>query len=207
MQARHYFLFGLALAVIVTTIFGAVFMNRPYTYQGSQIDPPLQVGDMQLVDQDGNAFSKSALLASGDVSAVLVFFGYTFCPDVCPVTLVEFKQVKAALGDNARYVRFIFVTVDPARDNPERIKKHLAHYDPEFTGLTGDPEALKEVMDDFMVFAAKGPVSEAGHYLVDHTSRVYVLDRNGELGLTYSFGTGADAITADIRQMIKERKD
>jgi protein SCO1 len=205
MKTRHYFFLGVGLALIFTAILGATVFARPYAYQGSIIDPPLQVGDFELVDQYEQPFRMSEYLESDpDIRAVLVFFGYTYCPDVCPITLIEFKQVKTLLGEQAEHLRFVFITVDPERDDPEKLRRHMDIYDPTFIGLTGDQTRLEEVWYRFGVFQAKQEVGSSGGYLVDHTSRVYVLDRNGDIGLTFGFGMGSDAMAQDLRQMIRQ---
>jgi protein SCO1 len=205
MKTRHYFFLGVALALFMTVIFGAATLARPYSYQGSRIDPPMQVEDFELVDQYGQPFRMSELLNSGeDIRAVLVFFGYTYCPDVCPITLIEFKQIKERLGDDADQLRFVFITVDPERDDPEKLRRHMEIYDPSFTALTGDRDSLEKVWDSFFIYQAKQESAGVSGYLVDHTSRVYVMDRNGDVSLTFVFGTGSEAMAEDLRHFIRE---
>jgi protein SCO1 len=207
MKSRHFFILGLALALAGTALVGSLFLNTPYKLQGSLIDPPLPVGDFELNDQDGQLFRLSSLLESEteDVRAVLIFFGFVHCPDICPLTLVEFKQVKANLGDLAQHVRFVFITVDPERDTPERLGRHLANYDPSFIGLTGEEEELQPVWDQFFVTRIRREVGSASGYLIDHTTRVYVVDGDGNLGLTFGFGEGAEVMEQDLRYIINRR--
>jgi protein SCO1/2 len=106
----------------------------------------------------------------------LIFFGYTHCPDVCPVTLTKYKQIKDQLGDQADGVRFVFITVDPERDTPEILGKHVANYDPGFIALTGSRAELEPVWKNYGVYQARSETESAAGYLVDHTTRIYAID-------------------------------
>lgn len=172
----------------------------PYRYTGSLITPPVPAADFQLTDQTGQPFRLSE--QKGKVT--LVFFGYTSCPDVCPLTLAEFKEVKEYLGKQSGEVRFVFVTVDPERDSPEKIAALLANFDPTFVGLTGSRSELEPVWKSYGVYQAKQETSQAGGYLVDHTSIVYVIDKNGNWRLTYPFGVEVKALAGDIQHLIRE---
>lgn len=200
MKQRHVVLLGLALLVALIGVLGATFFSGAYQFQGSLIDPPIQAADFSLTDQTGGTFRLSD--HKGEV--VLIFFGYTNCPDVCPVTLAEFKQVKEQLRDKAEQVRFVFITVDPERDTVERIGAHLANFDPGFIGLTGDTADLEAVYKAYGVYAAKAEGGSAAGYLMDHTARVYAIDLNGNLRLTYPFESGSDEIADDVEYLLKE---
>ncbi len=205
MKSIHYFLFGLGSALGLVIVAGVALLTRSYAYQGSLIDPPLPIADFQLTGQDGQPVHFRDLYGEGDGKVVLVFFGYTHCPDVCPLTLADFKQVKAQLQSQAAQVRFVFITVDPERDTPEVLGKHLANFDPSFTGLTGNRQELEPVWKTFGVYQAKEGTGRAAEDLVDHTSRVYAIDRHGDLRLTYLFGTRPEAIAQDVEHLLKEK--
>jgi len=200
MQTRHYLLLGLGVLVGLVAIVGFQFFAQPYEFQGSLIDPPIPAADFELTDQHGDTF----LLSDHNREVVLIFFGYTNCPDVCPVTLSEIKQVKAQLGEKSNQVQYVYITVDPERDTVERINAHLENFDPTFIGLTGDTSDLEPVWKAYGVYAAKVDSGSAAGYLVDHTARVYVIDVNGNLRLTYPFETGSDAIAADVHYLVDE---
>lgn len=137
---------------------------------------------------------------------MLLFFGYTSCPDVCPTTLAAWKQVHAALGGDADRVRFVFVTVDPERDTPARLKRYLAIFSPEFVGLTGTQEALAATYRAYGVVREKVmPAGSATGYLVTHTARTFLVDPTGLLRLSYGFGTPAQDVIDDIRWMLREQ--
>jgi protein SCO1 len=206
MKSRYFFFFGVGIALVLTAVVGTLFFQRPYQYQGSLINPPSPAPEIDLVDQNGEAFKLSERVAEdGRRKVAMIFFGYVHCPDVCPVTLSEYRQVKASLGEKAEKIDFIFVTVDPERDTQETLGKHLANFDPQFIGLTGSRPALERVWNDFGVFVYQHEPTEAGGYLVDHTARVYVVDRNGDLRLTYLFGSGAEMMAEDMWNLVDER--
>jgi protein SCO1/2 len=170
------------------------------SFRGTVLDPPRPVPDFTLTDQRGQPFR----LSDQQGRVVLLFFGYTFCPDVCPVTLGVWKKVHADLGQDAEQVRFVFVTVDPGRDTPERLGQHVEIFSSDFVGLTGSPDELEAVYQIFGVYYAKDADSDsAAGYLVSHTASAFVLDREGQWRLRHSFGTSAEDIVHDVKQLLK----
>lgn len=190
---------GGGLLGLLLILLGVGFVLRPYTYRGTLIEPPLPMADFQLIDQNGAEFRLSSL----EGNLVLLFFGYTYCPDVCPITLAEFKQVKENLGQQAGKVRFVFITVDPQRDTPEVLAKHLRNFDPQFIGLTGSEEALAKVWKQFGAYREIRQVEDSANYLVDHTARIYVLDARQNLILTYPYDIGARVLLEDVRHLLR----
>lgn len=178
---------------------GTLIFQAPYTYQGSLIDPPAPAADFTLQDPEGQPFT----LSEQRGKVVLIFFGYTSCPDVCPTTLVDFKQIQARLGDAASDVEFVLITVDPERDTPEKIGQYVTTFHPDFIGLTGSQAALDAVYAGYGVFVEKENVGSSAGYLVSHTSRVYVIDQDGNLRLTFPFGMAAEAMAEDITHLLK----
>jgi protein SCO1/2 len=164
---------------------------------GTLLDPPKEVSDFTLTDQDGQPFRLSDL--RGRVA--LLFFGYTNCPDICPTTLSEFKRVKALLGDDAQRVAFVFVSVDGARDTPERLAAYVRAFDPQFIGLTGDDAALRPIARDFGVFYQRVNYESDANYLVDHTASTFVVDQQGRLRLVFPYGTDPSAIVTRLRAL------
>jgi len=190
---------GAALVVGLLLAGWQVFAGS-YTFQGSLIDPPVPATDFELIDQNGADFRLSDQVGK----VVLIFFGYTNCPDLCPITLTDFKRIKAELGDQAEDIRFIFITVDPERDTLERLQNYLPSYDPAFIGLTGERSKLEATWKSFGVYQARQEVGSAAGYLVDHTSRIYVIDKQGNWRLTYPFEMNRKAIIDDLRHLLKE---
>jgi protein SCO1/2 len=153
---------------------------------------------LQLADQTG----KVRTLADFKGSAVLVFFGFTQCPDVCPTTLAEMKAVKTLLGEDGKRFQVLFVTVDPERDTAELLGQYMAAFDPAFLGLRGDAEATAKVAKDFKVFYQKVPGSTPDTYSMDHSAGSYIFDPQGRLRLYVRHGQPADKIAADIKRLL-----
>ena len=171
------------------------------TFSGSVIDEPVAVPDFGLTDQNGQPFR----LSDQRGKVVVLFFGYTQCPDVCPTTLATWRKIHEALGDDAERVRFVFVTVDPERDTPERLGLHVTAFNPEFVGLTGDKRDLEPVYDVFGVFFEKDTSSgSAAGYLISHTATTFVLDPEGNWRLRETYGTEVEDIVRDIQELLNE---
>lgn len=169
-------------------------------FRSGVLVPPRPAPEIALRAHDGSDFRLSR--HRGDVVAIV--FGYTFCPDVCPTTLAELAHVRKKLGPAARRLRVIFVTVDPERDSPERLRAYTQAFDRTFMGLTGSPEALAAVQKAYGVVARKRAVGgTSAAYLVDHSAFVYVVDAEGQLRLMVPFGTSIDDITHDIGLLLR----
>ena len=195
---------GLILIGVVVglgMVVGAWFISdRFYEYQGVLIDPPAPAADFSLKDQHGELFT----LSEQQGRVVLIFFGYTNCPDVCPITLSEYKQVKAELGEKAQNVKFVFITVDPERDNAERMRRYMENFDAEFIGLTAEREVLQPIWDHYGVYQERQDVGSAAGYLVDHSARMYAIDTQGHWRLNYPFGMETEKIYQDVLHLLRE---
>lgn len=200
-NARSILIFGFAVVLGLVAVYLLLGSTRPYTFQGSLIDPPVAAPAFELTDVNGQPFQLNEL----DGQVVIMFFGYTSCPDVCPVTLSDFLRIRTELGNQAEEVNFVFVTVDPERDTPERLKKYLTNFDLGIIGLTGDREELEEVWAAYGVYQEKTDQGSEGNYLVDHSSRTYIIDQQGNLLLTYLFGTENESIVADVRHLVSRQ--
>ena len=154
--------------------------------------------DFALADPTG----KTRTLADFRGKVVVMFFGYTRCPDVCPVTLAELKAVKDQLGEDGKRLQVLFVTVDPERDSPKLLANYVPAFDPSFLGLYGDSAAIAKVAKDFRVFYQKAPGKTPDSYTVDHTAGSYVFDPQGRLRLFARHGNAANLI-ADIRTLLR----
>jgi len=156
--------------------------------------------ELRLTDHNGTPRALSDF--KGKV--VLVFFGFTRCPDVCPSTLAELKLVKDSLGKDGERFQVLFVTVDPERDTPELLAKYVPAFDPSFLGLFGDAEATARTTKEFKVFYQKVAGSTPQGYSVDHTAASYVFDPQGRLRLFVRPELGPDAITHDIKLLLEQ---
>ena len=133
---------------------------------------------------------------------VVIFFGYTHCPDVCPTTLSEMRQVMQMLGKDADRLQVLFVTVDPARDTPELLSKYVPSFNPTFLGLFGDTKATEKVAADFRIIYRVAAGKTPDSYTVDHTAASLVFDPQGRLRLFINYGLGADKIAPDIKRLL-----
>ncbi|GAA0411705.1 SCO family protein [Massilia aurea] len=133
---------------------------------------------------------------------VVMFFGYTQCPDVCPTTMAEMATVLKELGPSADEVQVLFVTVDPERDTQELLSHYVPAFDKRFIGLYGDAAATAKVAKEFKVFYAKAPGVDASSYTVDHTAGSFVFDKQGQLRLFVRHGQGPGLIAHDLRQLL-----
>ncbi len=169
---------------------------------GMTVANPRQIPDYSMVDMNGQPFKLSNIRGR----ATLIFFGYTFCPDVCPLTLAELKQVKAALGSQASEVTFLYITVDPERDSPDVLKRYISAFDPDFVSATGEIDTLRRFATEFgAAFEKQKPAGTSAGYLVAHTSFTYLLDRQGRWRTTFAFQTPVDAVARDTLRILQER--
>ena len=170
----------------------------PLQFKGVDITGAEYGRKLDLPDADG----KMRSLADFKGKVTVVFFGYTQCPDVCPTTMVELAQVKKSLGADGERLQGVFVTVDPERDKPELLKAYMASFDPSFVALRGTPEQTQAAAKEFKVFYGKVPGKTEGSYTMDHTAGSYVFDAQGRLRLFVRYGSGAEALTADLKTLL-----
>ena len=206
MKLRSYVLFVVALLVGLGGMLATRVFAGKYEYQGSVFNPPAPAENIRLADQNGSPFQ----LSDQKGKVVLLYFGYTNCLDVCQITMAELKQVKTELKDQADKVSVVFVTTDPARDNAGVVKEFLARFDPSFIGLTGNLADLQPVWQAYGVYQAKiddahsDSQANSSSYEVDHSTRVYVIDPNGDLRMTFPYGMEVNAMVSDLTHLFKE---
>ncbi len=188
---------GIALLAVVGFLFFGGLM--PYRYHGQVLESLQPAADFSLTGPGGKPVTLSAFRGK----VVVIYFGYTFCPDVCPTTMAHMAQAMRQLGQRADGVQVLMISVDPGRDTPASLAEYLAHFDPRFMGLTGTPEQIAAAATQFGVFFEKHEGTAATGYLVDHTATTMALDRQGRLRLLWPFGTEADALAADLGQLLK----
>ncbi|MBK7897051.1 MAG: SCO family protein [Candidatus Promineifilaceae bacterium] len=194
-------LLGLGIGVGLGALFLAIRpLFGPTEWHGMEIQSNLPVTNFTLTGLDEQPVS----LVDFRDKVVMLYFGYTFCPDVCPATMVELRDAMEALGNRAEDVQVIMITVDPERDTPEILQAYLAHFDESFIGLTGTPEDLIAVTAPMGIFFERHEGSEASGYLIDHTATVAVLDKEGKLRLIYPFGVTGEEMAADLKYLVRE---
>jgi protein SCO1 len=174
--------------------------NRKPTFRNTDITGAEFARDFALTGHDG----KPKTLADYRGKVVVMFFGYTQCPDVCPTTMAEMAAVMKLLGKDADQVQVLFVTVDPERDTPELLSQYVPAFDPHFMGLYGDAEATAKVAREFKVFYKKVPGSSATSYTVDHSAGSYVFDKRGKVRLFIRHGQGPETLAADLKTLLDQ---
>lgn len=172
-----------------------------------------EAAQFQLTDVTGASFGKSLdltdhngkrrTLADFKGKVVVLFFGFTHCPDACPTTMLELAKVAKELGPDAERLQVLFVTVDPERDTPELLRQYVPSFHPSFLGLYGTAEETAKAAKEFKVYFQKQP-QPGGSYTMDHSAGTFVLDREGRLRLFGQYGAGAPALLHDIRLLLRE---
>ena len=167
----------------------------------------------ELTDVTGATFGKSLALndhtgkprtlADFKGKVVVIFFGFTQCPDVCPTTLAEMGKVVRELGADGDKVQVLFVSVDPQRDTPELLKQYVTAFHPSFLGMVGDAEATTRAIKEFKIYVQKQPAKNGG-YSVDHSAGTFILDQQGRLRLFAQYGAGSPALLSDIKTLLKQ---
>jgi protein SCO1/2 len=194
----------LGVVVGLALVAGAALVVRwvaPPAYHGMVLSPNGPAGDFEL----STAGARRVRLSEFRGKVVLLFFGYRFCPDVCPVSLTEMKHALEALGPQAEDVQVIMVSVDPERDSPDIIAEHVRRFDPRFLGLSGTPDEVAAAATPFGIFYERAAGSAATGYLVNHTATITALDRDGYVRVVFPHGTAGEDIAADVRSMLAGR--
>ncbi|MEJ5239867.1 MAG: SCO family protein [Anaerolineales bacterium] len=202
---RRLYWVGLSLLLFFSLFAISLFLwqREARTLRGTVYEPPLPAADFTLIQTDGTPFR----LSDRHGKIVLLFFGYTYCPDVCPTTLAELRQALSALDEKQRQqVEVVFISVDPARDTPERAQEYARRFSPSFIGLSGSEEALQPIWQAYGVYREIQSSDSAAGYLVAHSARVYLIDPNGYLRLTFPFGIAPDDIAHDLKNILRETR-
>ncbi len=191
------------LTLVLVAVAGMWALDRtsapPQTLKGLRYDPPRAAFDFSLTNQH----SQTVRLSDFRGKVVLLFFGFTHCPDVCPTTLAKWQRIYRLLKDDADQARFVFITVDPERDTPERLKEHLELFNPAFVGLTGTLSEIEDVAREYSAFFSRIETGSAAGYLLAHTALIYVIDRDGNLALGFPLESEAQSIADDVQLLIR----
>jgi protein SCO1/2 len=191
------------IRVLVAALFvllSAGCVPSPPAFKNTDVTGADCCKDFRLTDHKG----KVRTLADFRGKVVVMFFGYTQCPDVCPTTMMEMTAVLQQLGADAQRVQMLFVTVDPERDTRELLSNYVPAFDPSFLGLYGDLETTARTAKEFRVFYQKQPGSTPTGYTVDHTAGSYVFDTQGKVRLFARYGDGGANLVADLRTLLKQ---
>lgn len=172
---------------------------RPPSFHGTVMQSPEAAPDFTLQAAGGRTVSLSDFRGK----YVLLYFGYTFCPDVCPASLGNLAAALRQLGKKADEVQVIMISVDPQRDTPEKMAEYVAHFHPSFIGLSGDEREIARVAALYGVFYEKQEVESGAEYLVNHTATIMAIDREGRLKLIWPFGVTPGEIASDLEYLLR----
>jgi protein SCO1/2 len=186
------------LGIFVLLLFMASCQS-PHEFAGAELSAPHPAPDIELESADG-----PVSLHDLKGKYTFVYFGYTFCPDICPTTLATLKNVKENLGENASEIEVVMITVDPERDDAESLANYVGYFDSSFIGLSGEQEIIDEIGEPFGLFYEKHEGSVATGYLIDHTARTYLLDRDSNTIVAYPHGASAEDIAEDLEHLIEQ---
>ncbi|MEO5886213.1 MAG: SCO family protein [Anaerolineales bacterium] len=199
---KRILLVGLASLLLIGAVAVGIFLfSKPASFRGTFFEEPYPPApEIELARANGSSFRLSEMRGK----VVLLFFGYTSCPDVCPTTLAELKQALEKLGvENAQRVQVLFITVDPQRDTPERVQEYVDHFNEDFIGLSGTESELASVWRNYGVFRENVEGASAAGYLVDHTARVTLIDQAGNMRVSFAFDTPVDDIVHDLKLFLR----
>jgi protein SCO1/2 len=185
------------LGVWILVLVGAAGWIGWDTWRGN--GQPSLGGPFSLVDQDGRTVTDADL----EGKPTLIYFGYTFCPDVCPTTLLLMETAAEKLGpDGPKKVNLVFITIDPDRDTPKLMKGYVGNFGPTIEGLTGTPEQIAAVAKAYRVYYQKVPGKDGAPYLMDHSSIIYLLDRRGRFVTHFTDQSKAETIAAAVQRQL-----
>lgn len=191
---------ALAFVVVILGLAVGYFFFRPHAFHGTVIQSPDPSYDFTLTSSKGDVS-----LSNFHGKLVLIYFGYTFCPDICPATLANIAQAMRDMGPaKAEQIQTMMISLDPERDTPEKLADYVAHFDPTFIGITGKKEQIDEVTSLYGIFYQKHEEPGKSGYLIDHTATLLVVDRKGYLKLVFPFGVTAAEIADDLEYMLKQ---
>ncbi len=192
---------GLAVGLLAGWLGITYFTGNlgPPNFHGMVMQSPETLNNFTLDSVDGKVSLKDF---RGKVT--LLYFGYTFCPDVCPATMVELKKAMEELGRDAKDVQVIMISIDPLRDTPQKLDDYVKHFHPSFIGLTGTEDEVAAVAIPLGIFYEKHEGSAESGYLIDHTATVAVVDKDGYLRLIYPFSTAGEDMATDLRYLARD---
>ncbi len=192
------------LLLVIFVLVLLVGCSKPHTFNGTTFDETGPAFDFVGTNYDGSPFK----LSDQRGKVVLIFFGYTFCPDVCPFTLADMNTMATQLGDAADDVAFVFVTVDPERDTLEKLATYIPSFNADFYGVRLEGEMYEATKTAYGVYVAQNPVEGSevpGSYFVDHTGIIYVIDKQGNLAEVFSPGSDAATMLPDVEYWLSRR--
>lgn len=155
-------------------------------------------GNFEMINTKGETFTQDNLKGE----PTMMFFGYTFCPDVCPTTLYESNVWRQALDLTSDDIKTVFVSVDPERDTPEQLDAYLSSFGEDIIGLTGTEEQVEQIKSQYGIFSEKVTDGDSSDYLVNHTATLFLLDENGDFAGTIAYGEGKESAVAKLQRLL-----
>lgn len=194
---------GILFLIAIGILFSIVFA-KPESFRGTLYAEPFPIAtEINLQKADGTTFK----LSEQKDKITLLFFGYTSCPDFCPTTSAEMKQVLDGLEEEeANKVQVVLITVDPERDTPEKMQAYVNRFHPSIIGLSGSQEELQKIWTGYGIFRAETDTETALGKVINHTVRLYLIDFNGNLRLSYAYGTPYQDVLHDVQLLLKQAK-
>lgn len=188
----------LILLISIISIMGYMIFQAKYSETFNGFYSEKMLDDFSLKDAKGNDVSLSDYRGK----IVLLNFGYTSCPDICPTTLGNLRTIYSRLDEKQDDVQVLFISVDPERDNPEKLDEYVNFFNDDFIGLSGNEEELNEVSDIFNIFYFKEGVNTDKDYLMSHPTSIYLIDREGKLILKYPHNTKQEFVVEDLKRLL-----
>jgi protein SCO1 len=191
----------ISLLVIALAVAVNMFFSKPASFRGTTYAEPYPAApEFSLTDSKGDLLK----LSDGGGKVTILFFGYTYCPDICPTTLAELKLAVKDLGEKSEQVQVIFVSVDPKRDTSESMQAYVQRFDPAFIGLSGTEEELTPIWAEYGIFREIVEGTSETNYIVNHTGRIFLVDQNGDLRLSYGIDIAPEDISHDIQILLRQ---
>lgn len=200
MKTKTFLLLAIGVVIGLVVVVLVWVGIRPHSFTGTILQAESPAMDFELI----SSIQKPIRLSDFRGKLVVLYFGYTFCPDVCPASMSTLAKAMAQLGRKADDIQVIMISVDPERDTPDKLAEYVTKFDPSFIGATGTIDEISAVASLYGVFFQKDPGTPETGYLVSHTSSVLVIDREGHLRLIFPFDTSADAIAADLGELLND---
>jgi protein SCO1 len=189
---------GMGLMFGLVVMIGLILFLQPHTFAGTVLQNPQPAYDYALIGPNG----ETARLSDLRGKTVLIFFGYTSCPDICPLTMHNLHLVLERLGSQAAQVQVVFITVDPEKDTPQRIQAYLAGIDGRMLGLSGDLGAITQTAAKYGIAFQKQFYNNGSDYSMDHTAAIQLVDSKGLLRVVYPYDTSIEALASDVRYFL-----
>jgi protein SCO1/2 len=190
-----------SLFILVIILVTAACSPRSHNWHGTPYDPPQPAPNFSVENEKGRSFTLSEQAGS----ITLLYFGYTYCPDVCPATAAIMRQVFDDPAVSTNEIQFVMISVDPERETPEAVDAYMRRFHPDFIGLWVERDQLNEIQEDYGVISIREPSENPDTYLITHTARVFLIDQEGNLRAHYAFGSIPEDFIGDLTYLSEKQ--